>query len=345
MNVHISFKTAKTPEVEHEIQQQVKRFERRLQVFRPELVHLRASVDQASAREGAVVSLDLRLPSGDLPAKATNGKAIAAVKAAFDELMRQLTRHKEALRGPRAAARRVKQGAGQVPFEKTVAAVRLPGDHGGDVRQYVNANLVRLDRFIGRELTYRVNSGQIRPDAVVREEVLDEVIARALGNGDEKPEELSVERWLYRLAMRAMVELAARNDGEAETAVHLEDSARKPNVRASDEPQLQYHQPDELMLEEDVIADRRVATPEEVAASDEMIDMVEAALFQAKPEDREAFILNAIEGFTVKEIMAVSDRSREAVERSIHNARDLLRKTVPPSDRFRNKLLEHSKSA
>ena len=204
MNVHISFKTAKTPEVEHEIQQQVKRLERRLQVFRPELVHLRASVDQASAREGAVVSLDLRLPSGDLPAKATNGKPLAAVKAAFDELTRQLTRHKEALRGPRAEARRVKQGSGQVPFEETVAAVRLPGDNGNDVRQYVNANLVRLDRFVGRELAYRISSGQIPPDAIVREEVLDEVIARALGNGEDKPDDLSVERWLYRLAMRAM---------------------------------------------------------------------------------------------------------------------------------------------
>ena len=99
------------------------------------------------------------------------------------------------------------------------------------------------------------------------------------------------------------------------------------------------------MLEEDVIADRRVATPEEVAASDEMIDMVEAALFKAKPEDREAFILNAIEGFTVKEIMAVTERSRDAVEKSIHNAREVLRKTVPPWDKFRNKLLEHTKSA
>ncbi len=345
MNVHISFKTAKVPDVEKEFQQQIKKLEKRLQVFKPELVSLHAKIEQTSPREGVNVNLDLRLPSGDLPAKASNGKAVSAVKAAFDELTRQLTRHKEALRGPRVAARRVKEGSGQVPFEKTVAAVRLPGDHGGDVRQYVDANLARLERFIRRELAYRINSGQIRPDALAPNEVLDEVIARALGNGEDKPENLSVERWLYRLAIRAMVELAARNDGERASEVHLEESVRKPNVRASDEPELQFHQPDEMMLEETVIPDRRVATPEEVASSDEMIDQVELALFRAKPEDREAFILFAIEGFTVPEIMAVTERSRDSVEKSIHAARDLLKKTVPGSHIFRNKLLEHTKSA
>ena len=344
MNVHISYKTAKVPAVEKELQQQTKKLERRLKVFRPELVHLHVAIDQVGPREAVVVSADLRIPSGDIAAKATNPEALAAVKAAFDELLRQLTRHKEELRGPRVDARRVKEGSGQVPFEKTVAAVRLPGDHGGNVRQYVDANLPRLERFIRRELAYRINSGQIRGDAVAPDEVLDEVIARALGNGDEMPEKLTVERWLYRLAMRAMVELAARN-GEQVPEVHLEESVRKQNVRASDEPELQYHQPDEMMLEETVIPDRRVATPEEVAASDEMIDQVELALFRAKPEDREAFILFAIEGFTVPEIMAVTDRSRDSVEKSIHAARDLLKKTVPGSDIFRNKLLEHTKSA
>ena len=39
---------------------------RRLQVFRPELVHLKGVVEQSSPRKGTTVSLNLRLPSGQM---------------------------------------------------------------------------------------------------------------------------------------------------------------------------------------------------------------------------------------------------------------------------------------
>ena len=54
---------------------------------------------------------------------------------------------------------------------------------------------------------------------------------------------------------------------EVDLPVHLEDSARSQNVRASDEPELQFHQPDETLTRESAIADRRLATPEQAAVS------------------------------------------------------------------------------
>ena len=51
----------------------------------------------------------------------------------------------------------------------------------------------------------------------------------------EKPERLALEPWLYRLAMSALDELS-RPEGSNGGAVQLEESARKQNVRASDEP-------------------------------------------------------------------------------------------------------------
>src|SRR5206468_1522803 len=82
-------------------------------------------------------------------------------------------------------------------------------------------------------------------------------------------ERLALEPWLYRLAIRSINDLAARGQDDG-SSVRLEESARRPNVRASDEPELQDHQPDEALTEENVIADTRVATPEEIAYSDEM---------------------------------------------------------------------------
>jgi RNA polymerase sigma factor (sigma-70 family) len=347
MNVHISYKTAKAPDLEKQFNHQIEKLGRRLQVFRPELVHLKGIIEQSTSREGVVVSLNLRLPSGQMASQQAGPTGIAAVKAAFSDLVSQLTRHKELLRSQqrrRLLRRSVReQSLPSVPFEKTPAAVHPPVASVEDVKSYINANLSRLDRFVERELRYRETNGLLQPNLITREEVVDEAIAAALGDEEERPELLSLERWLYRLAIHAVNRLASGN-GEAVSAVPLETSARKQNVRASDEPQLQYHQPDEMLLQSDVIADRRLATPEDVAASDEMVDIVEGALKGGSREEREAFILYAFEGFTLREISAISDRQEDQVRAAIEGARRRLQKTLPVSH-WRDKLLQHSRTA
>ncbi len=178
-------------------------------------------------------------------------------------------------------------------------------------------------------------------DAVTKEEVIDEAIARALGNGMEKPERLALEPWLYRLAMDAINDLA-QSSRESLPSVHLEDSARKQNVRASDESELQFHQPDETLTEESVVADRRLATPEDIASSDEMIRLVEVALNGTGRAAREAFVLHAIEGFSVEEIADITNHSADEVRTSIAAAREHVRRSAPIAGRFKDKLLQAS---
>ena len=347
MNVHISYKTAKAPDLEKQFNHHIEKLGRRLQVFRPELVHLKGIIEQSTSREGAVVSLNLRLPSGQMASQQAGPTGIAAVKAAFADLLSQLTRHKDLLRSNqrrRQLRRSVReQSLPSVPFEKTPAAVHAPLASAEDVKSYVNANLSRLERFVEREVRFREVNGFLQSDLISTEEVVDEAIAAALGDEEERPELLSLERWLYRLSIRAINRIASGN-GEAVTAVPLETSARKQNVRGSDEPELQYHQPDEMLLQSDVIADRRMATPEDVAASDEMIDIVNGALKGGSREEREAFILYAFEGFTLREISALSDRKEDQVRTAIEAARRRLRETLPVSH-WRDKLLQHSKTA
>jgi len=346
MNVHISYKTAKAPDLEKQFNHQIEKLGRRLQVFRPELVHLKGIIEQSRTREGVVVSLNLRLPSGQMASQQAGPTGIAAVKAAFGDLMSQLTRHKDLLRSQRRGMLRRsvrEQTLPSVPFEKTPAAVHPQVASVEDVKSYINANLARLERFVERELRFREANSFLQPDLISTAEVVDEAIAAALGDEEERPELLSLERWLYRLSIRAINRVASGN-GEAVTAVPLETSARKQNVRASDEPELQYHQPDEMLLQSDVIADRRMATPEDVAASDEMIDIVNGALKGGSREEREAFILYAFEGFTLREISAIADRREDQVRASIEAARRRLQQTLPVSH-WRDKLLQHSKTA
>jgi len=330
MNVHVTYKVQKTPDIEKDVQHQVDKLRRRLQVFRPELVHLKGLVEQNTAREGFVVSLNLRLPSGQMAVQKAAPTAVAALKSAFEELLQQVTRHKDLLRSAHKWMRR-RNGSTrtqpQVPFETTLAAVTPPLVSSEDIRMYVNANLARLELFVERELAYREAANQIEEESIGKNEIIDEVIAVALGDGGEKPERLALEPWLYRLAIHALDDLVLSNEQDDNGNVHLEASARRRNVQASDEPELQFHQSDESFTHETVIADRRIATPEQIASSDEMMRLVENALRGTDRHAREAFILHAMEGFTPDEIAAITDRKPDEVRASVTVAREHLRKS------------------
>ncbi|HTZ94850.1 MAG TPA: hypothetical protein VMB18_00535 [Terriglobales bacterium] len=339
MNVHFSYRDRKTPDIEKEINHLIEKLRKRLQVFRPELVHLKGGIEQTSAREGTTVTLNLRLPSGQMAVQKSAPTAAAAIKAATDDLLQQLGKHKELLRNAHKWQRRRVpdyRAKKQVPFEATVAAVAVPTVSTDDIRSYVNANLGRLQRFVERELYFRETADEIRIDSVTKEEVIDEAIARALGDGLDKPERLALEPWLYRLSMKVIDDLS-EGTNESSSSVHLEDSARRQNVRASDEPELQFHQPDETLTGESVIADRRLATPEQIADSDEMVRLVQFALRDATRTDRESFILHAIEGFSLEEVAAITDRKASDVFSSVVRARENLHRFTPIADRFKGK--------
>ncbi len=216
MNVHFSYRLHKIPAVEKDIQHQIEKLQKRLQVFRPELIHLKGMVEEISPREVSV-SLNLRLPSGQMAVQSSSPAAGTAVKTAFEDLLQQVNKHKEILRashkwqrGKRGDTSRPGAAVPQVPFEQTLAAVFPATISGDDVRSYVNVNLARLERFVDREIYFREAQDSIATDSVSKEEVIDETIAAALAEGQEKPERLALEPWLYRLALRALDELSPR---------------------------------------------------------------------------------------------------------------------------------------
>ena len=343
MNVHVSYRLHKIPAVEKDVQHQIEKLQKRLQVFRPELIHLKGVVEEAPAREGTSVSLNLRLPSGQMAVQKAAPTASAAVRAAFDDLLQQLTKHKEVLRsshkwhrGRRGNSARSVAPVRAVPFEETLAAVFAPTISSDDVRSYVNVNLARLDRFVEREIYFREAQDSIAPGSISKEEVIDEAIASALTDGPEKPEKLALEPWLYRQALRALDDLS-RPDESNGHAVHLEDSARQPNVKGSDEPELQFHQPDESITGATVIPDTRVATPEQIMASDELLRLIASSLRDLGAGPREAFILHAIEGFTVEEIVAITGQQPDRVLAFVSAARDHLRKAPGLAKQFQGR--------
>jgi DNA-directed RNA polymerase specialized sigma24 family protein len=137
--------------------------------------------------------------------------------------------------------------------------------------------------------------------------------------------------------MRALDELS-RTDETDGHAVHLEESARQPNVKASDEPELQFHQPDESITAETVIADSRVATPEQIIASDELLRLIASTLRGLGDGPREAFILHALEGFSMQEIGVITGLPEDRVLTFVTAARDHLRKDPGLARQFPSRL-------
>jgi RNA polymerase sigma factor (sigma-70 family) len=344
MNVHISYKLQRTPDIDKEMQHWTAKIQKRLQVFRPELIHLKGLVEQNSAREGTTVSLNLRLPSGQMAVHESAPNPTAALKAAFDDLLGQIGRHKDLLRNShrwkrrRAAERRP---APEVPFGETIASLPPSTASGEEIRSYVNANLRRLQLFVERELYMRENSGQLDPDSISVEEIVDEAVARALDDRIEKPDLMGLEAWLYRLAIQGMDDVNSHLPA-SESDVNLQGVRRRRNERASDEPRMQFHQPDEAMTTESGIADTGMATPEEIAYTDEMFTLVQFALEGASPHDRETFILHALEGFSVDEIAAITGRRPEEVQQAIGRTREKLRRAFPIDNSFKKKLLQET---
>jgi RNA polymerase sigma factor (sigma-70 family) len=352
MNVHVSYKAGKTPDVEREFQHQIHKLGRRLHVFKPDLVHLRAFVEQDNSHR-ASSSLNLRLPSGQIAAQRSGENPLAAVKNAFADLLSQVTKHKELLRGhwsrtQRRASESQYASAARSTGAASHAAARVPATPASVTAEsraesWINANLCRLEEFVERELQLRIASGQIRDGQISTEEVIDEVMVSALSHEDRRPGLLSPESWFHRLALRAIPRLVRAN---ADTGtLSLDAPAGKQNVTGSDENVLQYHQPDDSLNEENVIGDAAARTPEEIVLSEEMVAQLDIVLHQISTPDREAFVLYTLEGFTVDEISRLVSRSHEQVRKSIQHARERLQQRLPEQNRFRRSLLRRSRVA
>jgi RNA polymerase sigma factor (sigma-70 family) len=367
MNVHVSYKAGKTPDVEREFQHQIQKLQRRLQVFKAELVQLNAVAEQENSHR-ATMSLNLRLPSGQMAVQRSGENALAAVKSAFADLLSQVTKHKDMLRGQwtRKSLRRSgrerlttmpasellpAKGNGEKRVQihrvatppKPVPAAKTDEAAVADVELWLSTNLRKLEEFIDQELRFQVETDRIREDQITREEVLDEVIVSALSQEDGKTQLLSPESWFHRLALQAIRRLIHDN---ADTAnISLDAPAGIQNVTGSDENVLQYHQPDDSLPEESIIRDESVRTPEEIMAGDEMVAQLDIVLREVRSNDREAFVLYTLEGFTVDEISRLAGRPAEQVRQSIHDARTHIKEKLPAQNQLRRSLLHHSRVA
>jgi DNA-directed RNA polymerase specialized sigma24 family protein len=76
-----------------------------------------------------------------------------------------------------------------------------------------------------------------------------------------------------------------------------------------------------------------------------MVDQLDVVLREVQAQDREAFVLYTLEGFTVDEISRLAGRPAEQVRQSIHDARTHIQQKLPTQNQLRRSLLLHSRVA
>ena len=167
---------------------------------------------------------------------------------------------------------------------------------------------------------------------------MNEVIARALGDHD-RPEKLTLEPWLYRLALQAMNEMTERLE-ELGSSVHLEDSqpaAKRRSLRRS--PRCNSISRTKAGRERVrfLIAGCRLRNRQPIRTK--WSPWCRPRSRGATRTDREAFLLYGIEGFSLGEIAAITGRHPEAVRESVQRARDCVRSAPSIANEFPHELL------
>jgi DNA-directed RNA polymerase specialized sigma24 family protein/ribosome-associated translation inhibitor RaiA len=145
--------------------------------FSPDLIHLHGVAEPGSPKQGPLCSLQLWLPTARIHAKERARDLPTAVRASFDRIVQQVKKHKQVLRREGEWKRkryRVRREA------KESRAGDLHLDNRHDLRDYLDQVLPQLKLFIHRELRFRSLSGEPAASELQKEEILDEVVARAL---------------------------------------------------------------------------------------------------------------------------------------------------------------------
>jgi ribosomal subunit interface protein len=111
MQIHFSYHNVpRTTQLDKVIEKNLKKLEKHLSHYSPDLVHLRGLLESNGAHKNTVVSLNLALPTGQLHSRQKEGNLLKDVQGCFNQLVDQLKKHKEALRREEAWRREHPKG-------------------------------------------------------------------------------------------------------------------------------------------------------------------------------------------------------------------------------------------
>ena len=298
------------------------RLERLLVRFRPALRELSLTVYRNRQARGDRFEARgvLHLPTRTLASEEQAPSWREAVDRAFDELVEQVRRHKEKLRGDWVYKRKNRQRE-----ELLAAGPLLTRDREQSRRRAFYQLLAPMMRTVEsharRELRVMELEGRVRRGEFGVVDVVDEVLLRAWYQYDERPTHLELDAWLMKILHKVLAQL-----GKEPMNASLEEPVPWEEPR-KDEEDIAYGEA-ELPTLADVLTVNEEARSWERIDSDEQRKIVEQELSQLDQRQRETLLAHVLDGFDTAEIAMIQDRDEREVVTEIRTAREALRKGV-----------------
>ena len=297
MHVQFSFHhVSRDSKIDKAVQSQVRKLERLLTRFSPDLIRLHGVVEFTAAHQGPVCSLNLWLPTSQLHFRHEGDTVLTAIQDCFNHLIEQVKKHKQFLRREGEWKRR-RYKFKQEALELQAAEVRVKDRQA--LREYLDLVLPQLEKFVERELRYRRMGGMLAVGEMQREEVVDEVVARALEEAERKPAD-SVSPF-HRLVSEAIVVL---NGPFGKPSTMTPQAAAEASMPGEPLAGLAGKVGAAHLWRQ-----ARTARAASDSAPQRPPDSVELLLGSLPALDRQVYVLHALEGFSWEETARVLEKS------------------------------------
>jgi ribosomal subunit interface protein len=248
------------------------KLEKNTKHFSPDPVHLRLMVEHNAARTLYNISLTLDLPGTTLAAKQEQHDVNAGIRAAFEEIERQVKKHKASLRQEhwKRPTRRE-----EVREMKAEAASAVAAQSKREAFfALITPHLERLHHFVHHVIAYSEAMGDMVEGDVTPRDIVDGALIRGYREfltGRSIP---NVRRWSIRLALDQLDSAVARLKIERVGTADIEEgvpeaTSREESSTLADEI-LDLYRRDELLKTEDLIPDLENHTPEDEVEREEL---------------------------------------------------------------------------
>jgi RNA polymerase sigma factor (sigma-70 family) len=186
----------------------------------------------------------------------------------------------------------------------------------------VESDLPKLYHFAAREIRYRESVADLEPAELTAEDVVSEATVTALQLLRRGPHRFAFRAWLRHL-IKASIERAVRSSRERHSReqVRLE----REIAPALEQELFYFYQPDNSLTWEDVIPDEDSPAPDSDLAISENWAGLEKTLNSLPAQERDVFVLHAIEGLPLEQVAAMRRQKLEEVRRLYQVAREALR--------------------
>jgi RNA polymerase sigma factor (sigma-70 family) len=194
-----------------------------------------------------------------------------------------------------------------------------------------------LKTYIKRQLRYAYLTLQVRTPVVTSGDILDEVILKAYEDFARKPEDLTLEQWLYQIANKKVKNYISRQKSKEKRRKSLE-TLNQSELRtleempitadADGEPWLPEELDDSEYYPRDFIPPRDDSNPEEQLEREEEIRQILKALCRIPGRDRMVLDLFLVEGLSKEAVAKILNIPADQVPKIAEKARARVREEI-----------------